>query len=246
MVLVSDSLPIAPLVGPVTARLERDAAGLWDEVAGFLGMAGDSARRHWSTCVERGEISLRFADAICLALGLPLNEIAPLAAEPRRRGGGKPAGKYGYLSEPQIRACHALYMRGLSIRRVAERIWSRTQYSSVRSCANGLHHHFTRLGLPRRERIEVVVMASRTHGLAPKHGPRTGYGPYKRRVLDGQDDQPLCAGVRTQYPRKGQPCQLRAMFGSEYCHRHDPALAPERGAHLARMREQRGTLERAA
>lgn len=161
-----------------------------------------------------------------------------LAAKPRRPG--RPAGKYGYLTDAQVRACHALYEQGLSVRQVAERIHPHTRYRSVRSCAEALHKHFRRLGLPLRERIEATVMASTKHGMAPKHGPRPGYGTYRRRVLAGRPDQPLCKGVRTQYPRRGQPCRRPAMYGSDYCVSHDPAREAERLAQTAAMRSRLG------
>lgn len=49
-------------------------------------------------------------------------------------------------------------------------------------------------------------------------------------------DRPLCAAVRKNSPRRGEPCRLRAMAGSEFCSAHDPNRARERDAHLTRMR----------
>lgn len=136
-----------------------------------------------------------------------------LAARPRRAG--RPAGKWGYLSDAQVRACYAFYEQGRPVLAIARQIHERTRYANCHSCSRALYLAFRRLGLPCRERIEACVAASRVHGLAPKHGPRPGYGAYKRRVLGGQPDQPRCAGVKTQYPRRGEPCQHPAMMGSE-------------------------------
>jgi hypothetical protein len=91
-----------------------------------------------------------------------------------------------------------------------------------------------RLGLPARDRIEQVKLTCTIHGMAPKHGPRPGYGTYKRRQK--RPDQPLCAGTKKQPPRKGEPCQCPAMFGSDYCAQHDPKRQLAVQAHLAKMR----------
>jgi hypothetical protein len=75
--------------------------------------------------------------------------------------------------------------------------------------------------------------------MAPKHGPRPGYATYKRRVLRGIPDQPRCKAVRTQPPRKGDPCQRPAMKGSEFCANHAPERQEHRAAHLERVRSRK-------
>lgn len=174
------------------------------------------------------------AAGLCMFCDTPVEERTP------RRRRGKPAGKHGYITDDQVRACHALYMRGLSVRQVAEQIHPRTRYRSAASCANSLFGHFARLGLPRRDRIEAVKLACTTHGLAPKHGPRPGYQTHKRRVIRGQADQPRCEGVVLQGRRRGERCEHRAMFGSRWCQSHDPERADAVDAHLERMRAAAG------
>lgn len=114
-------------------------------------------------------------------------------------------------------------------------VWERLGFASVDTCESHLFGAFRREGYELRDRIEATRMASRRHGLAPKHGPRPGYGTYKRRVLRAQADRPQCAGVRKQPPRKGERCRRRAMAGSEHCFSHDPTRAAERERVLAEM-----------
>ena len=185
-------------------------------------------------CPECKAETMRVPTGLC-----PWCDTPTVDRRPNRRG-GKPAGKWGYITDAQVRAAHALYMQGLSVRQVAERIQPRTRYRSAASCANSLFDHFRRLGLPRRERIEAVKLACTVHGLAPKHGPRPGYGTHKRRVIRGQDDQPRCEGVVTQGARRGERCEHRAMFGSAFCQSHEPAREEAIRRHLERMRAAAG------
>ena len=179
-------------------------------------------------CPTCAEMTLPRDDGTCIWCD------TPTTPPPRRRGGGKPAGKWGYLTDAQVRACHVLYMQGLSLNQVAERIWTRTRYASAASLSRALHEQFMRLGLPRRDRLEASIAASTIHGLArdPEHRRRL-------KIARGEVRGLQCAGVRTQYPRKGERCQRWAMAGSEYCISHDPARAGERDAQLAAMRDRR-------
>lgn len=198
--------------------------------------------RRLRTIAQQDSVNLDVADRWLTALDLTLEDLPnPPIVEGRRRGGGHAAGVYGYITDDQVRACHVLYMRGLSVRKVAEQIHPRTRYRSVASCANSLFGHFARLGLPRRDRIEAVKLACTTHGLAPKHGPRPGYQTHKRRVIRGQDDQPRCEGMVSQGRRRGERCGLRAMFGSRWCQTHAPERAEQVAAITSMMRNVRGS-----
>ncbi|MCL4836434.1 MAG: hypothetical protein KJ058_00525 [Thermoanaerobaculia bacterium] len=180
-------------------------------------------RRCCPICLQRGPAHLAANDDEAEDDGQPA---------PRR---GRPKGKHRRVTDLQLRALHRAYTeQGLSCRQLGELVYQKLGYKNARSCGNVLGIYFREAGLPLRDRIEAVVAASTRHGLAPKHGPRPGYGTYRRRVLHGQPDQPPCAAhVR------GRPCQHRAMHGSSYCHSHDPALQASRNEHLARARARR-------
>jgi hypothetical protein len=144
---------------------------------------------------------------------------------PRRRRGGRPKWKYSRISKPQLEVLHRVYVdEQLSVRQVAERVWERLGYKSTQSCAESLDRLFRENGYQLRDRIEATRLASTKHGLAPKHGPRPGYGPYRRRVLAGKEDRP-CKGVKRQSPRKGQPCGRHALEGSDFCVSHTAPAA---------------------
>jgi hypothetical protein len=147
----------------------------------------------------------------------------------RKRGGWKRPDLAGSrYTEDQLRALHLVHIRGeQSINSLAKQTFERVGYKSHHTAAVAISRQWKRLGLKARDRIEATVKASTKHGLAPKHGPRPGYNTYKRRVLRGQEDQPPCGGVRTQPPRKGEPCDARAMHGSEFCFAHDPERREE-------------------
>ncbi len=158
---------------------------------------------------------------------------APIVGKKR----GKPAGKYGKLTDDQLRALHLIYEREqLSANELAKRVYERVGYASWQTCANSICNGWRRLGLPRRDRIEATVMASTKHGRAPRYGSRAGY---KRWLREQRGDlQPRCEGVKTQAPGKGQPCPQPAMKGSRFCVSHDPERQLKNQAHLARARRK--------
>jgi hypothetical protein len=155
---------------------------------------------------------------------------------------GKPIGVHGKMTPEQIRAAHMLHMRQqLSIRELGRMLWERFGYASPRACANSLSNQFKVHGLAARDRLEATVLASTVHGLSTREGKRN----YTREFAAHRNalrraGAPLCAGVRTQYPRKGAPCQNRAMIGSIYCRGHEPALDEERRALLEMARSRLG------
>lgn len=153
----------------------------------------------------------------------------------RRRGGGKPVGRHGYLTDAQLRAAHVLYERGLSVRRVAERIHPRTRYASVSSCSMALIEGWRRLGLPRRDRIEAAVAASTVHGKASR-GRVDRAHIHELRVARGEILDVRCEGVLASGARRGAPCSRPALAGERFCLVHHPARGAEAAEHLARGR----------
>lgn len=91
---------------------------------------------------------------------------------------------------------------------------------------------FVHLGLPRRPQGAATAAANSSRG--------SGLTRRELRIAAGEIlDRPRCAGVKTQAPRKGAPCQLRATADSDYCAAHDPARADQRAEALAAMRARR-------
>lgn len=171
-------------------------------------------------------------DGMCPWCGTPV-----LPRKPVRRG--KPAGVHGYLTDTQLRACHALYEQGHSTRTVAERIHPRTRYATVKSCANALLDGWRRLGLHTRDRAAATRLASTTHGLAPRGNVDPGHR-HRMRVQRCEVQDAPCEAVRTQYPRRGEPCRRPALLGERFCHAHHPARRAARDEQLERMRARKG------
>jgi hypothetical protein len=156
---------------------------------------------------------------------------------PTRRRPGKPAGKWGKLTDEQIRAAHLVYVeRGLSMRKLGALLCERFGFASAQSCSQALWSGFQRLALPARDRIEATVAASTTHG----RGARRDQAAYKRWRREQQGYRPRCAGLRAGHPRKGEPCARPAMVDSDYCLNHDPARRPEVLAHVRAARDRLG------
>lgn len=144
-----------------------------------------------------------------------------------------------HLTYAQVRACHALYLQGQSLRQIARVILPRTPYASVGSCAEALRVQFVHLGLPRRPQGAATAAANMARG--------SGLTRRELRVAAGEIlDRPQCAGTKTQGGRRGSRCQLRAMADSDFCAAHDPACAGRRDAHLAAMRATRDAAKAAA
>lgn len=153
---------------------------------------------------------------------------------------GKTPGKWGKLSDEQLRTLHKLHREGgLSVRELGRRLYATGRYgfASSKSAAMALSSGWKRLHLRARDRIESTILASTTHGLRPRAGTkRAEYNELRRQR---RKRQPQCAGVRTTYPSKGAPCSLPAMVGSDYCFGHAPEWAEWRDAHLAAARDRR-------
>lgn len=178
-------------------------------------------------CPECREDSAIDAGRRCLWCGGPTEQ------RERRGGWKRPDLRGSKYTEPQLRALHVFHMRdGLSVNELARRTHEAAGYRSPGSAHSAISRGWKRLGLKPRDRIEQVRKTCTKHGLAPKHGRRPGYGTYKRRVVRGEADQPMCEGIRQNPPRKGDPCQRPAMKGSRFCSQHDPERAGARIAHL--------------
>lgn len=229
--------------GSVEDALDRAGVGLWEVFPGI--QQEQSARETHRYCPACKESSAVDGDLLCLWCGGPTEAEQP---KRRRRGGWKRPGRTSLYSEAQLRALHVFHTReGLSINELAKRTFAATGYKTHGSAASAISKQWKSLGLPARDRIAATVAASTRHGMAPKHGPRPGYGTYKRRVLRSEADQPLCQGVRQNHPRKGEPCGRPATKGSRFCPQHDPELAVRRRIHLERVHaRQRAALAASA
>ena len=202
-------------------------------------LPGSWARRAYRWEREQGgRVPLDRADQVLVVVGLHLNDldVTDEPAPERRRGGGHPAGVYGYLTDTQLRALHVAYQQGMSLRELAAQILPRTRYNTVNGCASGILRGFARLGLERRDRVEATVAARTVHGLAR----RGNVDPAHRRALKvarGEIlDRPQCAGHKTTYPGRGRPCRALAMAGSPYCAQHAPERQDQVREHLAHAR----------
>lgn len=233
---MTDTIPAAPVLHLVDADLAARGltrTALAELMAERFGEHPDTHTKRLQRAEQGGLISLDHADRVLTVLGLHLDDLpdAPAPDGPPRRSGGKPAGKYGYLTDAHLRACHALYEQGLSTRQVAQQILPRTRYASVASCVSALLDGWRRLGLPTRTVAEANRQRCTVHGLASDLEHRR-----RLRVARGAVQGTRCQAVRTQYPRKGERCQRPALRGEAYCHAHHPDRQALIAGHLARAR----------
>lgn len=156
---------------------------------------------------------------------------------PQRANAGVP-----YLADDEVLLeARRLYLTGMSFRRVAAELHSRTAYASAKAFANQLHASFTYRGWKARDRVDATVAASWKHGL---HGDPAHRARLRRR--SGEIRGVMCKGVRQQYPKKGEPCSRPALAGGEWCIAHDPKLKELRDAQLRQARRAAGREESAA
>lgn len=235
-----------------------DAPGRLVNVARVMGHADDSWLRK-GAFRHTGLIDQAQAEDILDAFGLRIwdlydeGEYDDGSDAPRLRG-GKTTGPPCRMTDDQIRAAHTIYdLECLSLRALGALLYEQFGYRTASVCANQLCQSFIRLGLPRRERVAATRAASTKHGRSPRKPYRTDpedFLAYRRelRLANGEVRGVRCAGVRTQYPGKGEPCQRFALTDSEFCRGHDERYAEQRAAHLARARALLATAaqERAA
>lgn len=145
----------------------------------------------------------------------------------RRRGGWKRPDMTGRIGEAAARAIHAKYQTGVSANQLGKQLFAVLGYKTPNSCAIAIGDAFRRHRLPIRGHAEATRLASTRNGLSPRDDAERR----RRRIAAGlvgsgeramQPRQPRCAGVKQQYPRKGERCANPAAVGSDYCPNHDP------------------------
>lgn len=192
-------------------------------------------------CSECKQTSILTRAGLCAWCDHPVAPRAattPPASRPKA-GANVNRGVPVLMGEDVLEDARALYATGLSLRAVAGELLPRTGYSSEKSLVMALGTQFRHRGWPVRGRIEQVVMDSLVHGKARRGNVDPAHRAAVRR-RSGEVRGVMCAGVRTQYPRKGEPCQRAARNGSLYCGAHDPALAEQRAAALRDARARIG------
>jgi hypothetical protein len=173
----------------------------------------------------------------------------------RRRGrkvaGGEKRRKPKHITEEQLLQARALYASGLSLRAVAVQLYPESSYASVGACSTSLYSLFKTRGWKLRPQGEVTAARNFKHGRKPRAQSSEQQNAYRRwlaaqrgwKTIQGPG-RPLCIDVVRNGARKGQPCQHRALDGSDRCYSHDPARAEQRAAHLAEVRARVAPEER--
>lgn len=237
----ADGVARIPLVR-VDEVLTRAAVPLWevypdwlDDVEPTPTPIGPAARLNGPPagyCPRCREQSLGYDDATCVWCETPLVIAMPRRTYKRRRD--------AKLTDRHVEMAYKLYRAGYSLRKLAAAMWERFGFASAHSCDVALHDAFKRQGFPLRNRIEATIAASTKHGLKRRNATPDELAEYKRRRRAAAGGYRPCAGVKTQAPGKGRPCQHNASPGSDYCASHDPAREEERRARLAEMRARIG------
>ena len=158
----------------------------------------------------------------------------------KKRGGGKPAGVHGKLSDRHLKALHHFHLeQGISIRELGRRIWEKAGYASPASAAGAIREGFKRLHLPALAREASTTKANERRRLpgSPGTANRKAYKRYLRKKNGGYR---RCQATKTQAPGKGQPCRHFAMADSDFCHVHEPARQRQIADQLADMRQRIG------
>lgn len=208
------TVPASDLMGVVQAelaRLEWTESDLWRALSDRHGYSVDYYRKAVRRAEVEGTVPLELADRVLVALDLTLDDLPTPPVAPRRRGDGAPAvGATGFLTEAQVLVCHRLYLTGLSLREVAERILPRTPYTSVDRCAESLRRRFVRMGLERRGRGEHQV----THGRARRSNNRAYINEWRR--THGVRPAVRCGATKAN----GEPCGSWAVHDTTRCNKH--------------------------
>ena len=188
-------------------------------------------------CPRCRAVEATTADGSCVWCGAQTGGNTVYDLPPQRANAGVP-----YLADEEtLLEARRLYLTGMSFRRVAAELHSRTAYRTPNAFANQLHTSFTYRGWKARERVDASVAASWRHGL---HGDPAHRARLRRRT--GEIRGVMCQGVRGQYPRKGEPCGRPALAGGDYCIAHAPELKDWRDEVLRKAREAAGREERVA
>lgn len=131
------------------------------------------------------------------------------------------------ITYAQVLAAHRLYVAGMSMRELAERIWQRFGYASARSCETCLREQFHREGLPVRTRSQAQC-------LIPEHGAEGIVQAYR----DGQSTYQI---AETHWRRWGYANAHTARRGIATILRRAGLPTPSRAqASMARERRKRG------
>lgn len=189
-------------------------------------------------CDACGQESLMADDGSCVWCDGPTR---------RKRAGGPPKGKYRLITDDQLRAAHRVYvLKGLSCRQLGDLLYEKLGYRSARACGEALYRGFKDLALARRSQSEVTIARNYRHGRKRRGLSAEEQQAYRRfrRDENGWNSthgpgRPVCKAALTgACGRKGRPCSLHAMEGSEFCYCHDPAGTLERRAALTRARRR--------
>lgn len=127
---------------------------------------------------------------------------------------------------------------GMSLRAIARELLPTTGYASAGSLTEALRVQLRHRGYFVRDRRTATVAAHLVHGKL-RRAHRDPGKRHEQRVARGEVRGVRCLGVRQQYPRKGERCQLPAVTGSDYCHNHDPTRDEQRRAEMAALRDRR-------
>jgi hypothetical protein len=179
-----------------------------------------------ATCVgcvarnERGHVSREGWDGwenVCPKCGGDKTPGAKLCWPCYKAAGGHRGRKHRKANQlmkvtPEVLAeAYGRYEDGLSVRAVAAEVFDRTEYATMRSCANGLRDAWANRGWPLRDRAAATAQANR------------------ERV----EGMPQCRHISQASGRKGQRCPRRTMKESGLCWHHEPERIAEG---LARIR----------
>lgn len=192
-------------------------------------------------CSKCAQVSLLTRGGLCAWCDHPVaprSKATPPATRPKA---GRNANR-GYpvlMGEDVIEEARRIYETGASLRVVARELLPRTGYASEKSLAVALGDQFRHRGWPVRGRIEQTVMESTVHGLARRGNVDKRHRAALRRRR-GEVRGVICAGVRQNYPGKGDPCKRAALAGSDFCYQHDPARRAEVADNLRAARARIG------
>jgi hypothetical protein len=162
---------------------------------------------------------------------------------PVRRRKGKPAGKWGYLTDDQLKVLHAIHVkRGASARELARAVLKTTRYKSEHSALEGIRKGWQRLGLRARSQGEATAAANQRRAVpgSPGSADRAANKKFHRRRGGGLRQ---CKGIKRNAPEAGRQCSRYAAPGSDFCRYHDPAKREAVVAVTAAARQRIGSGE---
>ncbi len=116
---------------------------------GWADEAGHRRYHRWTHDLRRGVVERRVVEDALLSAGVDFYDLYPdLDVD---SGPVRPLGIGGFMTEREILAAHAVYVRGqLTIGDLADRLWERFGYASPAACDWSLRHAWRARGLSRR------------------------------------------------------------------------------------------------